>query len=62
MKKYIIPTIDSLQAQFETPLCVGVSDTEHPTDPILAPRHEDEFEMAQPKDINFWATDPEMKK
>ncbi len=62
MKKYIIPTIDCLQSQFETPLCVGVSDTEHPEDPILAPRHEDEFELAQPKNINFWSTHEDLKK
>ncbi len=56
MKKYIIPTIECLPAQFETPLCVGVSDTEYPTDPILAPKYPEEEEQTL-KTKDFWKVD-----
>lgn len=54
MKKYIIPTIKAAKVfECNTPLCVGVSDTEHPTDPILTPmRPEDE--IAPKSGLNFW--------
>lgn len=46
MKKYLIPTITTLSSyELKEPFCVVVSDSTHPSDPILAPENpEDEDE------------------
>ena len=55
MKKYINPSSVVLRnIDFEEPLCVGVSDTDHPTDPILAPKNSIEEEVEAPASLNFW--------
>lgn len=55
MKKYINPISVVLRnVDFEEPLCVIISDTEHPTDPILAPHHPEEEEVEAPASLNFW--------
>ena len=60
MKKYLIPTIkDAKVFEYNAPLCVGVSDTEHPTDPILAPMHPHAEEEAPITGPDFWKSDNE---
>ena len=55
MKKYLIPTITILSSyELKEPFCVGVSDTDHPTDPILAPKHPGDEDEDLVGGTNIW--------